>query len=740
MMSPLAPSLVDATSLIGQGSSILSILLWAVVVLVVVSIAFVTLASQFYKKVEQGEAIIRNGMGGTKVSFSGMFVVPVIHFWERMEISVKRIEIFRQGEQGLICRDNIRADIKVAFFVRVNKTAEDVTLVAQTLGCKRASLESSLVELFDAKFSEALKTVGKQFDFVELYNSRDRFKEEILKVIGTDLNGYRLDDCAIDYLEQTPLEKLNPDNILDAEGIKKITDLTSREQVQANLIRREKEKTITKQNVEAREAILELQKQQSQAEEKQTREISEIRSRERAEAEIVSHQERQRSERARISAEEEIEIAEQNKLRQVIVAEKSKQRTSAVETERVEKDRLLEVTERERVVTLATIDKDKSVEVEKKKIQDVIRERVMVERAVVEEEEKIKDTREFAGAERLKKVAVTEAEAEAERDLVKQVKAAEAEKQAAAKQAETIIIQAEAERTAAEKQTDAKKMLAEATQAEQAAPGLADAQVILTKAEAIEKHGTAEAMVLQRKAEAEAKGKEAQAAAIQKTGLAEAEVLQKRFEAEARGKEALAAAIEKEGSAEANVMELKFSADAKGITQKAEAMKLFDGVGREHEEFKLRLNKEKDVELAAISVQKDVAVEQARVVGAALQQAHIDIVGGETKFFDAIVNSVTTGKQIDRLIGNSKVLTDVKETFFGGDAGEFAEKLRGIVSTLGVSTEDIKNLSVAALIGQLMTRSDDDGMLGQLEGMLSAARRLGLARTDVGTALAAKRN
>src|SRR5690606_41415773 len=64
------------------------------------------------------------------------------------------------------------------------------------------------------------------FPYTTLFRS-----EEILKVIGTDLNGYVLDDCAIDYLEQTPLEKLNPNNILDAEGIKKITDLTAREHI-----------------------------------------------------------------------------------------------------------------------------------------------------------------------------------------------------------------------------------------------------------------------------------------------------------------------------------------------------------------------------------------------------------------------------------------------------------------------------------------------------------------------------
>ena len=47
------------------------------------------------------------------------------------------------------------------------------------------------------------------------------------------------------------------------------------------------------------------------------------------------------------------------------------------------------------------------------------------------------------------------------------------------------------------------------------------------------------------------------------------------------------------------------------ITEKAEAMKLFDGVGREHEEFKLNLNKDKEVQLAQIHVQKDIAASQA---------------------------------------------------------------------------------------------------------------------------------
>ena len=95
-------------------------------------------------------------------------------------------------------------------------------------------------------------------------------------------------------------------------------------------------------------------------------------------------------------------------------------------------------------------------------------------------------------------------------------------------------------------------------------------------------------------------------------------------------------------------MQKKFDAEADGITGKAKAMKLFHEAGKEHEEFKLQLNKDKEIELAAIDVQKEIAAEQSRLVGEALKQARIDIVGGDNEFFDRIVNSVTGGKAVDR--------------------------------------------------------------------------------------------
>jgi uncharacterized membrane protein YqiK len=627
----------------------------SIVVVVILITGLLAMFSKFYRKVDQSMVIIRNGVGGNRVSFGGVLVVPIVHKYEVMDISIKRVEIAREGKDGLICRDNLRADIRVAFFVRVNQTRDDVLKVAQLLGCQKASDPGTLMEFFDAKFSEALKTVGKKFDFVQLYTERETFKSEILQIIGTDLNGYVLDDAAIDYLEQTDIKLLNCNNILDSEGIKKITELTAKQLILANEIQREKEKTIKQQDVAAREAVLELEKQNAEAEAKQKREISIINSRETAEAEKISQEERLKAELARVKTDEEIEIAEQNKQRQVIVALKSKESTDAVETERVDRKRLLERTEKEKLIELAVIEKEKAVEVEKKNIQAVIRERVAVEKDTVVEEEKIKDTRAVAEAERSKTVALKKAEEESEKERIIKVKTAEASKQAAEALAEKTIIDAEAKLKASQKEAESIKMIADAKILEESTSGIAQAKVIEAKALA-----------------------------------------------QAKGDSAMIDVKEKQGNTEADILKAKYLAEAEGIKEKANSMKLLDEVGRGHEEFKLKLQKEKEIELASINIQKDIAESQAAVITEALKTAKIDIVGGETMFFDKIIGSITQGKSYDRLVNNSEVLTDIKDTFITGDPEDFEKELKKLVGRFNLTSEDLKNLSIAGAVNRMM--------------------------------------
>ncbi|MDR2237394.1 MAG: flotillin family protein [Chryseobacterium sp.] len=660
-----------------------------IIVAVVASIGLIFWILSMYKKTVQGIVILRTGYGGSKVFFNAGIVIPIIHRMESMDISVKKLEIAREGKAGLICKDNMRADIQVAFFIRVNKSVDDIINVAQTIGCQRASDAQTLRELFEAKFSEALKTVGKKFDFTELYEARSEFRQEILHIIGTDLNGYVLDDCAIDYLEQTSIDKLDKDNILDSEGIKKITELTATQNIKANQVRRDEEKTITKQNVEAREAILELEKQLAEKEESQKREVANIRARENAEILKVEEEERLRYESVRIATEEKLQIAEENKLRQVVIAAKNKERADLVETERVMKDKALEATERERIVSLAQIEKDKAIELEKKSIQDAIRERLTMEKTVVEEQQGIKDLEAFKTAERNKQVEITLATQEAEKKLIEETRAAEARKLAAEKDAQKYVIEAQAKRDAAEKEAEARKIIADAKAKEEATVGLSEAQVLHAKADAAERQGIVEAVVIEKKADA----------------------------------------VKKEGIAQAEVIKEKALAEAAGITEKAEAMKKLNEAGKDHEEFRLKLNKEKEVELAQIAIQKDIADAQSLVLAEAFRSAKIDIVGGDNTFFDNVIRQVSAGKGLDKFVSHSENAQILRENLLG-DGENIIGKVMGMVDKYKISSDDIKNMSIASLIFKLNSVADQQEK-GILERALDMARHLGVENKPV---------
>ncbi|MCW2136410.1 SPFH domain-containing protein [Actinoplanes cyaneus] len=635
----------------------------AVVALIALGVLF--FLSRMFRKVEQGKALIVSKVRRVDVTFTGAVVLPVLHKAEIMDISVKTIEISRTGREGLICQDNIRADIRITFFVRVNKTTEDVIKVAQAIGTTRASSESTLQELFNAKFSEALKTVGKQLDFVDLYTKRNHFRDQIIEVIGTDLNGYSLEDAAIDFLEQTPLTSLDPKNILDAQGIRKITELTAIESVRTNDFRRNEEKEITRQDVDAREAILELERRRTDAEIKQRREIETIRAREEAEIALARAEETLRSETARIKTEQQLGVQAENKSREIAVAEKNRERVIAIETERIEKDRMLEVIGRQRETELSTISKDKEVETEKRSMAEVIRERIAVEKTVAEQEENIKRLRTVEEAERTRQAVIINAEAEAQEALVKDIKAAEASEAAAKFKAREQLLLAEARQQAAELDARAKIRLAEGQQAESAAFGLAEVQVRERNAEVIAKTGRAEAEV------------------IEKTGLAEAAV--------ERQKALVAAEAIKE----------KLKGEAEGLEQKAGAMATLDDVTRAHEEYRLRLEMEKEIRLAGINVHKEIAESQAMVVAAGLEKADIDIVGGDSVFFDKLIGSITLGKGIDSFVEHSSVVQGLGARYLNGEA-DIADDLHKLASS--VSTADVANLSVAAAVASQLKK------------------------------------
>lgn len=702
------------------------------IALIVLVALFVGVLSLFcIRKIQPGRAGVKTGWGGIKVAFDWMVRMPLVQTYHIVDISVKKLEITRKGKDGLVCKDNIRADITVAFYIRVEATEESVRKVAQMLTPERVSDLDQLRELFEAKFSEALKTAGKQMEFHELFTERIKFRDQIQNTIGKDLDGFLLQDVAIDYLEQTPLDQHDPNNVLDAEGIKKITEITQRERVVANEHSQRTGVQIEKENADAEIAKREQKRRNEEDTAKQTRAITEIRANEEAESRKVVEARRQEVEAKRLEVEEAIRLRTEDMNRAV----QEREFTVRKEKQRLEQEAQQEGDEarvrRERVVALADLDKnakiaEAGVDVERKRAIVVAEQKAVVQ----QEEEKLniearmtaERVREVtlieaemnAKKEQVEKVVASEAQRDAERNLaeaekIKVVIAADAAREAAAREAERLQTLADAEAKASERKRYAMEQQAEGVAAQTAATGIAEAKVITAKASA----------------------KKIDAGAVREMGLAEAEVIKAKGDVTAEvtqmQAEAEAEGVKDRELASAAGIQAKGLAEAKAIEEKAKSMKLLHEAGQQHEEFRLRLNKERDVELAAINVQRHIAEANANIVGEALKQANIDIVGGENDFFEKVVRAVGSGKSVDRLVGNSATLTDIKNTFFNGDGEHFRTQMRQWVKEFGITSEDLKNLTIAALLTKMIASSKDSALHALLHSAQSMARSSGLA-------------
>lgn len=723
--------------------------------------------TKFYRKVDQGQALIINTMKDEPiVTFTGGTVLPIIHRAEVMDISVKRIDIDRRGNNGLICKDCLRADINVNFFIRINPETSNVLEVASMIGCRRASDLKSLDELFNAKFSEALKTAGKQFEFKELFEKRDGFRDKVKEVIGQDLNGFVLEDVAIDYLEQTDLKHLNPDDVNDAVGIEKITEVTQGKRVREAELSNEAEAAIAAENVKKWERIKQAERQEAEIEEQTTQAKEEARIRREKEVSSKELTKNKEIELQRKQDEAAMLSAEQDKLRQAEIALKDRERAIILKEEENLRIKLEEQKKREEREIVLEIQKRKKAEDETAMLKEA-------EGRKIEQEERNKTIQEEEGAKRLQIATVINAEAEAKEKRIKEEEAAQARKKVTQIEAELAKfdlqkteIQADAQKMKAEANAFEKERLADAQAREFAATEMAKVQVErdredlrkirignddlelnimdrrgIVESENQKRSGQATASNIRDQGQAKAanirdEGQakaanirdegEAKAVTIREQGLAKAEVDDRNVGVQERSNTIEAVRIRQVGEAEAESHRLIKLAEAEGMSKLADAQKLLDSISQEREEFRLRLEKDTEVQLAQIEVRKDIAEAQATVLAEAFKATDVRIIGGDGQFFDRFIHAASMGQALDAAVGNSNTIQSLSKDYLSGK-GNIVEDVTKVLTSPSMGASNLRDVSLTALLGQLVAGADGD-QKKKLEELLAHAAKLNLEK------------
>jgi inner membrane protein yqiK len=367
-----------------------------------------------------------------------------------------KVTVARSKSDSFITKDRMRVDITADFYIRVGEDRESISRAAQTLGKKTVDLRE-LTGLIEGKLIATLRSVASSMEMKELHEKRDEFSSQVKNAIEADLskNGLQLESVSLTSLDQTAKEFFNENNAFDAEGLTSLTQTIEERKKLRNDIERSTEVQIAQKNYETQSEKFEIQRKQAEAEATQQTKIANFQAEQEALRAKEAESRRKEAEEAKIVANKAIEEAQINKAR-------------AIETVEIEKARAIREAEinKEKAVELAN--QSKNIEIAKKVEEEAAAKTLANEKKALEAAsfEKIKTSSETEQAERAKKLALIEAQKEAEQLSIEKTVAAKAEKEAEENLAEAAKIKAmgasEALKIKATAEAEAIKITAEA--------------------------------------------------------------------------------------------------------------------------------------------------------------------------------------------------------------------------------------------------------------------------------------
>ncbi len=443
----IVPGFVPSEILTATSSLMVSV--FGLLVLIIGTILFIL--TKLYLKTPANGAYVRTGMGGQKVIVDGgALFIPIFH--EKLFISLEtmKLEVDRKDVDALTTQDRVRIDMKSEFYIRVNKTPDDIKTAATSLGSKGINPQS-IIALVGDKLISALRTVAAKKELESLFSDRQGFAEEVQSIVAKDLaaNGLLLESVTISKLDQTNYDKINVNNIFDAEGAKTVAKKVNAALVEKNEIEQSAKVLIETKNLQTTEQTNELKIKQEISTAETNAQITKAKAEREADANKFA------AEQIKISKEAEINTEKQIGLKEV---EKEKE----IQTATIEKEQILEQkqVEKQKAIQTANIEKEKAIlekEAEKAKADTI---KSNAEATAKEAEQKVYTVTAKAEAERQKEVAVISQQADAEKKKIdentaadinayKVVAAAEAEMKAAEDRGKAMTALAKAEKEAA---------------------------------------------------------------------------------------------------------------------------------------------------------------------------------------------------------------------------------------------------------------------------------------------------
>lgn len=286
---------------------------FALVVAAAVVLFGLWLLQRFYAKASRETALVRTGLGGQRVVLDGgCLALPILHQVQRVNMAALSFRARRAGPEALLTGDRLRADVEMAFELRVIPGREGVATAAQALGARIARGGEAVEELFAAPIVAAMQNAAAGRTMDQIHLDRAGFAAEVAAEVGAHAEklGLMLIGTALVSVDQADFARLNENNAFNAEGMRKLAELVAAQRKERVRIEVEADLVVRETQLAQTQRRLDIARAEREAEIAQREHLRRLEAEAESASRIRAAAAERAAEEARIAKEQEIKSAQ----------------------------------------------------------------------------------------------------------------------------------------------------------------------------------------------------------------------------------------------------------------------------------------------------------------------------------------------------------------------------------------------------------------------------------------------
>lgn len=222
----------------------------------------------YYAKATLDTALVRTGMGGQRVvTDGGCIALPIVHQLQKVSMQTLPLLAARRGKDAALTQDQIRADIEMAFEIRVDPSQTGIATAAQAFGPRIARNGEAVQEVLESTLIDAILGAAAARRLDQIHLDRTGFSADVSAAVQQQASrlGLTIVSASLVSIDQSDFSKLNENNAFNAKGMRKLAELISEERKARIKIESEADVVVREHKLEQHQRELDLNRQEREA-------------------------------------------------------------------------------------------------------------------------------------------------------------------------------------------------------------------------------------------------------------------------------------------------------------------------------------------------------------------------------------------------------------------------------------------------------------------------------------------